>query len=55
MLLQFLIDAINLRQHIKKEIMKLNLKNFYGAHQGRQYLIELLIIYGEALFEIVLT
>jgi len=24
------VDVINLRQHIKKEMMKLELKNFYG-------------------------
>jgi hypothetical protein len=35
--------------------MKLNLKNFYGAHMGRQYLLELLLIYVAALIEIFLT
>ena len=55
MLIVMIIDTVNLRQHIIKEKMKLELKNFYGSNKQRQYMIELFSIYFEALFELLLT
>jgi len=42
----FIVDFINLRYHIKKELLKLELKNFYGDKVERQYFMELAVIYG---------
>ena len=55
MLLVMLVDITNLKQHIIKEKMKLDLKNFYGSNKQRQYMIELATIYLEAGFELILT
>ena len=55
MLIVMIIDSVNLRQHIIKEKMKLELKNYYGSNKQRQYMIELFSIYFEALFELLLT
>jgi uncharacterized membrane protein len=51
----FFIDVVNLRQHIKKELLKLNLKHFYGNQGKRKYLLNLALIYGSALSELFLT
>lgn len=42
----FIVDFINLRYHIKKELLKLELKNFYGDKVKQQYFMELAVIYG---------
>lgn len=55
MLIVFIIDAINLRQHVQKEVMKLELKNFYGYNKKRSYHLSLGKIYFEAVLELFLT
>lgn len=55
MLIVFAIDVISLRQHVKKELIKLELKNFYGYNKRRSYLLAYAVIWGEALLELVLT
>jgi hypothetical protein len=55
MAIVLMIDSVNLRQHIKKEMMKLELKNYYGKNKQRQKLLDLFKIYIEALFELFLT
>ena len=55
MMIVFVIDVISLRQHIKKEVMKLELKHFYGYNKKRSYLVHMAVIYGEALLELFLT
>ena len=55
MLAVLLIDIVNLRYHVKKEILKLDLLHFYGAHQNEQYLMKKLKIWFEVAFELTVT
>lgn len=55
MMCVLVIDFINLRQHVKKELIKLELKNFYGKNKDREYTLHKIMIYGEAALEMFLT
>jgi hypothetical protein len=51
----FIVDLVNLRYHIRKELLKLELSNFYGKHAKDTRLMKMLMIYGGAICELFLT
>lgn len=55
MLFVFVVDVVNLRYHINKELLKLELKNYHGKHKMRRKLFDQLFIYCTALCELFLT
>ena len=55
MLFVFVVDVVNLRYHINKELLKLELKNYHGKHKMRTKLFDQLFIYCTALCELFLT
>ena len=55
MLSVFIVDIVNLKYHIKKELLKLELSDFYGKHANETRVQKLLMIYGGAACELFLT
>lgn len=55
MLCIFVIDLVNLRYHINKEMLKLSTKKFYGKRALHQRTFEVLMIYAHAACELFLT
>lgn len=55
MALVFIIDLVCVRLYVKKELVKLELRNFYGAERDRNRTKATLGIYMHALTELLLT
>ena len=57
MLVVFIIELVNLRTHFQKEVLKLDLKKLYsgGKKMNRRYILEVAMLVGGAICELILT